>query len=162
MVDDVFGQQPGAIEGAGRVELHRHRAAQVGVLAHAPHPRGLVIVARADAPSDHVPVSPAADQGHALQRHDGGELVADLARAPERLGVQEVAHAPRVRVVVAAPLRVHVQEGEVVRFGDGELVARRVGFVLAFLGPVEDAGDGEHGDDGEHLGGAGVFDIIRG
>lgn len=70
--------------------------------------------------------------------------------------MQEMLDTPAIGIAVGFPLRINVQQGQMIGFGDEELLARGIGFFLAFLWAVEDAGDGEHGDDGEHFLGAAV------
>jgi hypothetical protein len=61
-------------------------------------------------------------------------------------------------VPVALPLSVDMQQREMVALRDEELLPRRVTLLLAFPRPIKDGRDGEHRDDGKHLGAALVVD----
>ena len=156
MINDIIRQHATATQRTSRMQPDRNPRPQIDILPHPPHPRRLMIKARTDTPPHHIPIRATTHHLEPLHLHDGGQLLADLARAPQRLGVQEMAGAPGIRAVVAAPLRVDVEEGEVVGFGDGEFVARRVRFGLLVARALEDGRHREHGDDGEHFVGAGV------
>lgn len=108
VVDHVFGNVSEPVQRTGRVQLHSHARPEVDELSETFHPSRLVVEARADTLPDHVPVGSAADQRHFLHGHDILELFADLFGPSQRLGLQKVLGAPRIRVTVGFPLSVYV------------------------------------------------------
>ena len=168
MVDGVVGQVAETVERRGRVQVHRHARPAVLVLADALDARSLVVVRRADRLADHVPVRAARNDVHLLELHDVHQLRPHLACLAQRLGMQKVtrrpviavaarkvsmcfAARPRMNVPVGLPLRIDVQERQVVALRHKELFARRVALLEAFLWAIEHGRDREHRHDREHL-----------
>ena len=77
---------------------------QVLELANTLDAGGLVEVCTADRPPNHVPVRAARDDVELLVLHDVEELGPYFPRLAQRLGMQEVASCPRVRVAVQKAL----------------------------------------------------------
>lgn len=127
VIDDIVGQVSETVQRRGGVEMHRncHRkevstrvtndrgargaqrltsCPQVLELANTLDAGGLVEVCTADRPPNHVPVCAARDDVELLVLHDVQELGPYFPRLAQRLGVQEVASCPRVRVAVESHL----------------------------------------------------------
>ena len=133
------------------MELHSHTRPEVNELADTLHARGLVVEPRADTLANYIPVRTATNERHFLRNHDIVKLFTHFLCPSERLGVEEVFYAPGVRIAVGPPLRVDVEEGQVVRFGNEKFLARGIRLLLTFLGAVEYARNREHRDNGQHF-----------
>src|ERR1700728_1114865 len=138
------------------MKLYRDARPKVDILANAFDFGSLMIVTRTYAFSDDIPVCAAAHEFHFLHDHDVMYLLPDLFRPSQGLGVKEVSNAPTVRVAIASPLTVNMQQGEMVGFWDEEFLPCCVRLFLTLFRAIEDARYREHTDDCENLFGASI------
>ncbi|POR31985.1 Uncharacterized protein TPAR_07791 [Tolypocladium paradoxum] len=150
VVDDVVGRVA-RIQGAGGMQLDCEVRPQVDVLARTLVLGRLVIVSRADALANNVPVHAAAVELHLLHLHDIQKLLPNLLGSAEGLGVEEMLDAPSIRVSVCFPGRVHLKVRQVVRLVHPKLFSLSIGLILSFLWSVEDVRNRQHRHDGNHL-----------
>ena len=117
------------------MKVARHPIASIDVLADAFQTRRLMKVRGGDGSTADVPILPTAHERDFLLLHDIHQLRAHLSTFLQTFALNEMLVAPIVPVPVIFPLLVHVEQRQVVAFGNEELFARGVGFFLSILRP---------------------------
>ena len=124
------------------MEVAPHSREQVGVLPNALHPRALVEARRADRLPHEVPIPFTSDfHTNPSRFHDIDELRSYFTRFAHRFNVHKMTLAPRCAVRVPLPLKVRVEEREVIALWDEELFTRRIALLCAVLGSIKDLRD---------------------